>query len=113
LRRTCSFNRKLPNRYLGLSCDLVIRPAKPDLAQFGWLFGLCHQFTNRVKDDLELPIVPLFQVRELSSQVVMGLQHLTESDEGSMISTLTRTARALCNTLESMATPCSVKAYGA
>ena len=70
----------------------------------------CHQLSNRVEDNFELFIVLAFQLVQPTRKFGVRREHLWHITNARMISMLTITARLLLNTLESMATPCSVKA---
>ena len=68
--------------------------------------------SNRFEDNSELFVVRAFEFIETSSEFGVRCEHLAQFYECRMISMLTETARLLGKTLESIATPCSVKAIG-
>src|SRR5439155_26650408 len=74
------------------------RGMKADLPP--WRIGRKRQLADGVEDDLELGVVFVFQERSISRK----------RTNVRIIAMLTCTARGLRRTLESMATPCSVKA---
>jgi hypothetical protein len=73
-----------------------------------------HQLADGFEDDLEFIVLlaePMFELFELAGQVFVGGQQFAQAD-ARMMAMLTWMARLLRRTLESMATPCSVKANG-
>jgi hypothetical protein len=65
-----------------------------------------------IENHFELRVVLLFEFLKLARQVFMHSQDFPQTHERPQIPMLTRTARLLRGTVESMATPCSVKAKG-
>ena len=57
-----------------------------------------------------MPADTAFQLLELARQLPIRFQGFAQIYEARMIAMLTCTARSLLSTLDSMATPCSVKA---
>ncbi len=53
-----------------------------------------------------------FQFRKLVGQFLVGGQHLPKLEKARMMAILTRMARSLCSTLESIDTPCYVNTSG-
>src|SRR5438270_4698354 len=95
--------------------------------------GRKHQFADGVEDDLELGVIFVFEVSEFTREIGIGEKHLAQANKRAhdyapassssmcpavglpqcgMIAMFTWTARELRRTLESMATPCSVKTMG-
>ena len=72
--------------------------------------GRKHQLADGVEDDLELGVVFVFQRGELAGKFRVREKHLAQTHKGAHDGMLTCTARELRRTLESIATPCSVKA---
>jgi hypothetical protein len=69
-----------------------------------------------IEDGLDLLIVAgeaAFQLLQLLEDLLVRKEHLAHTVKTRMIWMLTRMACSLFKTLESMATPCSVKAMGA
>jgi hypothetical protein len=69
-----------------------------------------HELADGIEYDLELGIVLLLQRRQLAGKIGKGGEHLPQSNEGPHDLDVDTDGRALCSTLESMATPCLVKA---
>jgi len=79
-----------------------------DRAAFG-LRGR-HELPDCVEDHAELGVVLLLELIKLPSQLRVGCEELTEPYEGTYDLDVDRDRPRLRSTLESMATPCSVKA---
>ena len=77
-----------------------------------WPRRCFRQLTQDLKHGLELPVVLFLDGFQLRRQLSVSGQELTQPDEGTYDGDIDCDG-ALFSTLESMATPCSVKAYGA
>jgi hypothetical protein len=70
----------------------------------------CHKFTNGIEDYFELGIVLFLQGYEFSIQVCMRGKHPAQPDKSAHDLDVDLDRPGLLSTLESIATPCSVKA---
>ena len=95
----------IPNFFQTISLFFI--HLKPDSPPLGLRRG--HEFPDGVEDHLELRVVFLFQGLQLTGQVRMGSQNPAQTDKGSH-DLCAAIALGEWSTLESMATPCSVKA---
>ena len=78
----------------------------------GRLRRLGHQTLDGPIEGLEVPVVPLLQFVDAARKLRVLVQERRTRTKARMIATFTFTARGDRSTLESTATPCSVKPYG-
>src|SRR5439155_27152726 len=104
----CAVIAKIDNAIAARQLVLLFMRMKPDLAF--WFFRWRHQFADRIGDDLKLRIVFLFQCGEFAGKIGIERSISRRRTNVRMIAMFTCTARSLRKTLESIATPCSVKA---
>ena len=69
-----------------------------------------HELADGIENRFELGIVFLLQVSQFASQLGVGQEHFPEPHERAHNGDVDLHARRLRKTLESIATPCSVKA---
>jgi hypothetical protein len=81
-----------------------------DPAALGRLRRRGHELADGVEHHPELGVVLRLQGSSLRARSAWAASSCRIRTNARMISTLTRTARSLRRTLDSMATPCSVKA---
>src|SRR5438876_9862361 len=75
-----------------------------------WRSWWKHQLADRVEDDLKLGVVFVFERGKLASKFRIREEHLAQAHKCAHDGDVACTARELRRTLESIATPCSVKA---
>jgi hypothetical protein len=76
------------------------------------LVGRCHEVGDGVENHLELGVIFGLECGEFPGEVALVRSISRKRTNARMMAMFTCTARGLRRTLESMATPCSVKAYG-
>lgn len=68
--------------------------------------------TNGIEDNLKLFVIFFLKIIQSSCQVFMGCNHFAQFYKSPYDVNVTSIARSLFNTLDSIATPGSVKTYG-